>query len=159
MRGQAFIVFEDIESAKKAVATMQGFPFHDKKMRIAFAKVSLATFLIVFFIRLFTPGFGIRTSELKLKSGFQFLDGQRSDFKAERYICGKGQKKGQKEKEEGQKEGESDGCDDEHDESTNADANAENDAAERDANAHEHAEYDTNDATNAGKHGENTFRA
>lgn len=38
MRGQAFIVFEDIESAKKAVATMQGFPFHDKKMRIAFAK-------------------------------------------------------------------------------------------------------------------------
>lgn len=39
MRGQAFIVFEDIDSAKKAVASMQGFPFHDKKMRIAFAKV------------------------------------------------------------------------------------------------------------------------
>merc|ERR1712241_1299690 len=38
MRGQAFIVFDDVESAKKAVATMQGFPFHDKKMRIAFAK-------------------------------------------------------------------------------------------------------------------------
>ena len=39
MRGQAFIVFEDIESAQKAVSSMQGFPFHDKKMRIAFAKV------------------------------------------------------------------------------------------------------------------------
>ena len=39
MRGQAFIVFQDIESAKKAVTSMQGFPFHDKKMRIAFAKV------------------------------------------------------------------------------------------------------------------------
>jgi len=38
MRGQAFIVFEDIESAQKAVSSMQGFPFHDKKMRIAFAK-------------------------------------------------------------------------------------------------------------------------
>lgn len=38
MRGQAFIVFQDIESAKKAVTSMQGFPFHDKKMRIAFAK-------------------------------------------------------------------------------------------------------------------------
>lgn len=39
MRGQAFIIFEDIESAKKAVNSMQGFPFHDKKMRIAFAKI------------------------------------------------------------------------------------------------------------------------
>lgn len=39
MRGQAFIVFEEIESAKKAVTSMQGFPFHDKKMRIAFAKM------------------------------------------------------------------------------------------------------------------------
>merc|ERR1712025_37239 len=38
MRGQAFIVFEDVEAAKKAVSSMQGFPFHDKKMRIAFAK-------------------------------------------------------------------------------------------------------------------------
>jgi len=38
MRGQAFIVFEEIESAQKAVNSMQGFPFHDKKMRIAFAK-------------------------------------------------------------------------------------------------------------------------
>jgi len=38
MRGQAFIVFEEVESAQKAVNSMQGFPFHDKKMRIAFAK-------------------------------------------------------------------------------------------------------------------------
>ena len=41
MRGQAFIVFEKLEGAKKAVASMQGFPFHSKKMRIAFAKVSV----------------------------------------------------------------------------------------------------------------------
>ena len=40
MRGQAFIVFEEIDSAKKAVTSMQGFPFHDKKMRIAFARVN-----------------------------------------------------------------------------------------------------------------------
>ena len=39
MRGQAFIVFESIDSAQKAVASMQGFPFHSKKMRIQFAKV------------------------------------------------------------------------------------------------------------------------
>lgn len=39
MRGQAFIVFEEIDSAKKAVTSMQGFPFHDKKMRIAFARI------------------------------------------------------------------------------------------------------------------------
>ena len=38
MRGQAFIVFDDVESAKKAVSSMQGFPFHSKKMRIQYAK-------------------------------------------------------------------------------------------------------------------------
>merc|ERR1711935_1015388 len=38
MRGQAFIVFDNAESAKKAVSSMQGFPFHSKKMRIQYAK-------------------------------------------------------------------------------------------------------------------------
>jgi len=38
MRGQAFIVFDNVESAKKAVSSMQGFPFHSKKMRIQYAK-------------------------------------------------------------------------------------------------------------------------
>ena len=38
MRGQAFIVFENVEDATKAVQSMQGFPFHSKKMRIQFAK-------------------------------------------------------------------------------------------------------------------------
>ena len=38
MRGQAFIVFENVEDAAKAVQSMQGFPFHSKKMRIQFAK-------------------------------------------------------------------------------------------------------------------------
>lgn len=38
MRGQAFVVFRDIESATQAVRQMQGFPFYDKPMKIAYAK-------------------------------------------------------------------------------------------------------------------------
>lgn len=38
LRGQAFIIFRDIESAAKALRTMQGFPFYDKPMRIQYAK-------------------------------------------------------------------------------------------------------------------------
>jgi RNA recognition motif-containing protein len=38
MRGQAFIVFRDISSATQAVRQMQGFPFYDKPMRLAYAK-------------------------------------------------------------------------------------------------------------------------
>jgi len=38
MRGQAFVVFKDITAASTAVKSMQGFPFYDKPMRIAFAK-------------------------------------------------------------------------------------------------------------------------
>ena len=38
MRGQAFIVFEDVSSSTTALQSMQGFPFYDKPMRIAFAK-------------------------------------------------------------------------------------------------------------------------
>ena len=38
MRGQAFIVFEDVSSSTSALQSMQGFPFYDKPMRIAFAK-------------------------------------------------------------------------------------------------------------------------
>jgi len=38
MRGQAFVVFKDVTAASTAVKSMQGFPFYDKPMRIAFAK-------------------------------------------------------------------------------------------------------------------------
>lgn len=38
MRGQAFIVFQDISSATNAVRQMQNFPFFDKNMRISYAK-------------------------------------------------------------------------------------------------------------------------
>ncbi|XP_055926166.1 U1 small nuclear ribonucleoprotein A-like [Argiope bruennichi] len=38
MRGQAFVVFDDIKSATAALTTMQSFPFYDKPMRIQYAK-------------------------------------------------------------------------------------------------------------------------
>jgi RNA recognition motif-containing protein len=38
MRGQAFVVFRDIPSATNALRSMQGFPFYDKPMRIAYCK-------------------------------------------------------------------------------------------------------------------------
>jgi len=38
MRGQAFVVFKDIPSATNALRSMQGFPFYEKPMRIAYAK-------------------------------------------------------------------------------------------------------------------------
>lgn len=38
MRGQAFVVFKEISSATNALRTMQGFPFYDKPMRIAYSK-------------------------------------------------------------------------------------------------------------------------
>ncbi|KAI8128242.1 U1 small nuclear ribonucleoprotein A [Lucilia cuprina] len=38
MRGQAFVIFKEIGSASNALRTMQGFPFYDKPMRIAYAK-------------------------------------------------------------------------------------------------------------------------
>merc|ERR1712179_254581 len=37
-KGQAFVVFKDIPSATNALRSMQGFPFYDKPMRIAYAK-------------------------------------------------------------------------------------------------------------------------
>ena len=37
-RGQAYIVFKQIAMATKALNSMQGFPFMDKPMRIAYAK-------------------------------------------------------------------------------------------------------------------------
>jgi len=39
-RGQAFIVFDKLESAEDAKTRMQGFPFYDKPMRIEFARGS-----------------------------------------------------------------------------------------------------------------------
>ena len=38
MRGQAFVVFKEINSATNAMRSMQGFPFYDKPMRIAYSK-------------------------------------------------------------------------------------------------------------------------
>ncbi|BFG43393.1 hypothetical protein CerSpe_296670 [Prunus speciosa] len=37
-KGQAWLVFEDVSSATKAIQQMQGFPFYDKPMRIQYAK-------------------------------------------------------------------------------------------------------------------------
>ncbi|KAJ8608428.1 hypothetical protein CTAYLR_010330 [Chrysophaeum taylorii] len=39
LRGQAWVVFAEVGSATNALRQMQGFPFYDKPMRIAFAKV------------------------------------------------------------------------------------------------------------------------
>ena len=38
MRGQAFVIFKDIQSATSAMRSMQGFPFYDKPMRIQYSK-------------------------------------------------------------------------------------------------------------------------
>ncbi|GFT23739.1 u1 small nuclear ribonucleoprotein A [Nephila pilipes] len=38
MRGQAFVIFDNVKSAANALTTMQSFPFYDKPMRIQFAK-------------------------------------------------------------------------------------------------------------------------
>ena len=38
MRGQAFVIFKEINSASTALKSMQGFPFYDKPMRIAYAR-------------------------------------------------------------------------------------------------------------------------
>jgi U2 small nuclear ribonucleoprotein B'' len=37
MRGQAFVVFKEINSATNAMRSMQGFPFYDKPMRISYS--------------------------------------------------------------------------------------------------------------------------
>ncbi|GAQ86276.1 putative RNA recognition motif containing protein [Klebsormidium nitens] len=38
LRGQAWVVFDDITAATNALRQMQGFPFYDKPMKIAYAK-------------------------------------------------------------------------------------------------------------------------
>jgi U2 small nuclear ribonucleoprotein B'' len=38
MRGQAFVVFEDLAAAEKALVGVQDFPFHGKKMDIHYAR-------------------------------------------------------------------------------------------------------------------------
>mmetsp|Transcript_26528 Transcript_26528/g.50422 ORF Transcript_26528/g.50422 Transcript_26528/m.50422 type:complete len:221 (-) Transcript_26528:284-946(-) len=38
LRGQAWVVFEGVTQATNALRSMQGFPFYDKPMRIAYAK-------------------------------------------------------------------------------------------------------------------------
>jgi len=37
-RGQAFVIFKDVNGATNALRSMQGFPFYDKQMRLAYAK-------------------------------------------------------------------------------------------------------------------------
>ncbi|KAK4876579.1 hypothetical protein RN001_009085 [Aquatica leii] len=39
MRGQAFVIFKEIQSATNALRSMQGFPFYDKPMRIQYSKM------------------------------------------------------------------------------------------------------------------------
>lgn len=39
MRGQAFVIFKEINSSTNALRSMQGFPFYDKPMKIQFAKI------------------------------------------------------------------------------------------------------------------------
>jgi len=38
MRGQAFVIFKELNSATNALRSMQGFPFYDKPMRINYCK-------------------------------------------------------------------------------------------------------------------------
>ncbi|TRY88447.1 hypothetical protein DNTS_018874 [Danionella cerebrum] len=38
LRGQAFVIFKEVNSASNALRSMQGFPFYDKPMRIQYAK-------------------------------------------------------------------------------------------------------------------------
>ncbi|KAF7488593.1 U2 small nuclear ribonucleoprotein B'' [Sarcoptes scabiei] len=38
MRGQAFVIFKDINSASNAMRSMQNFPFYDKPMQIQYAR-------------------------------------------------------------------------------------------------------------------------
>jgi len=38
MRGQAFVIFKEINSATNALRSMQGFPFYEKPMRIQYSK-------------------------------------------------------------------------------------------------------------------------
>lgn len=39
MKGQAFVIFKEVNSASNALRSMQGFPFYDKPMRIQYAKI------------------------------------------------------------------------------------------------------------------------
>ena len=43
LRGQAFVIFRDIDSAAKALRTMQGFIFFDKPLKIQYAKTESDT--------------------------------------------------------------------------------------------------------------------
>lgn len=38
LRGQAFVIFKDINAATNALRSMQGFPFYDKPMRIQYGR-------------------------------------------------------------------------------------------------------------------------
>lgn len=38
MRGQAFVVYKDVESAKTAIRCLQNFNFYDKPLKLSFSK-------------------------------------------------------------------------------------------------------------------------
>lgn len=65
MRGQAFVIFKEINSATKALQSMQGFPFYDKPMvsvdRILHFYVSHTSFIpiskLILAHSVFTEGF------------------------------------------------------------------------------------------------------
>ena len=38
LRGQAFVTFKEIADATSAIKRLQGFPFYDKPLRVAFAR-------------------------------------------------------------------------------------------------------------------------
>jgi RNA recognition motif-containing protein len=47
LRGQAWVVFADVASATSAMRTMQGFPFYDKPMKLAYAKTKVGQRCII----------------------------------------------------------------------------------------------------------------
>ena len=54
MRGQAFVIFKDINSATNALRSMQGFPFYDKPMVIIFYSFQSCKMWSVFLLNLLT---------------------------------------------------------------------------------------------------------
>jgi U1 small nuclear ribonucleoprotein A len=45
-KGQAWVVFDNVDSAKKALTQMQGFPFHDKQMVSVFSNTIVVCSLV-----------------------------------------------------------------------------------------------------------------
>ena len=67
MRGQAFVVFQDISSATNALRSMQGFPFYDKPMVCASIRRSSKT------VQPALPGSGDEHAILKFNCWCAFI--------------------------------------------------------------------------------------